>query len=75
VKDWQMVKLFQIFGKICFFSQKEFAKLHPLRSGVGTSLSISHNLNDLVQIKVSYGKLLPKFPIQRLDHLGKENKG
>jgi hypothetical protein len=62
VKDWQMVTLFQVFGKICFFSQKEFAKFHPLRSGVGISLSISYNLNDLAQIRVFFGKFIAKIP-------------
>jgi hypothetical protein len=57
VKDGQMVTLYQNFSEICLNSQKEFAKLHPLRSGVGMSLSISCNLNDLVQIRGFYGKL------------------
>jgi len=65
VKDGQMVTLFQDFGEICFFFEKEFVKLHPLRSGVGMSLSISCNLNDLVQIRGFYGKLSKKFPIQK----------
>jgi hypothetical protein len=65
VKDQQMMTLFQNFDKICFFSQKEFAKLHPLRSGVGISLSISCNLNYFVQIRVFYGKLSSKFPVQK----------
>jgi hypothetical protein len=58
VKDWQMVTLFQIFGEICFYFLKEFTKLRPLKSGVGISLSINCNLNDLVQIRFFYGKLL-----------------
>jgi len=74
VKDWQMVTLFQVFGKICFCSQKEFAKLHPLRSGVGISLSISYNLNDLVQIKVSYGKFCQNSPFKGLTTLAKKIK-
>jgi hypothetical protein len=59
-----MVTLVQISGELFFFSQKEFIKFQPL-SGVGISLSISSNLNDLVQIRVFYGKLSPKFPIQK----------
>jgi hypothetical protein len=75
VKDQQMMTLFQNFDKICFFSQKEFAKLHPLRSGVGISLSISSNLNDIVQIRVFYGKYRQNSPFKRPDHLSKGNKG
>jgi len=65
VKDGQIVTLFQDFGEICLNFQKEFAKLHPLSNGVGMSLSISCNLNDLVQIRGFYGKLSGKFPIQK----------
>jgi hypothetical protein len=64
VKDWQMVTLFQIFGNF-FFLSKRICQTSPLEEWFGISLSISYNLNDLAQIRVFYGKLLPKFPIQK----------